>query len=315
MLHRLFAAAAWIAATRAAALPSPATIAPEIVDPLAVSVGATDDKACQAYFHTRTGQIHYPIVLSLKGTGVYTTGGRGDVELALRALYASGRITVLTIDKPGIDSSAARPLVNDALYNRYVQEDLVRCATNALTYAADATKAPGAVFVSGHSEGAQVAVKILDRLTADAGPRAAWVKALFLSGLPLGDWRRMIAGQLNGGDRRTFFTAFEQRDDAVLRSFGNLSTAYLTQAFAGEPLDKTLARHAGRGVKAEFNVYQGLADRNTPAAAVRVLERANLQGPALNLKVHYYPTDHGLSRAAVMDIARDVGAWIASVLP
>lgn len=281
-------------------------------EPLRVTVPGTPGMQCQAYFHSPDRAIRYPLVLSLKGTGIYTTARSAEVELALRGLYASGRITVVTIDKPGIVEDAGRAIVDDSSYNRYVQEDLIRCSEAALQHAIEHATGVGPILISAHSEGAQVAARLLADAQQRRDPLASRVKALFLSGLPLTDWRSLLAGQLADAERQRFFVAFERRDDAVLRTFGNLTTAYLARAFADEPLGKTFERLGRLGSDAEFHVYQGLADRNTPASAVRELEARELRERRLNLKTRYYPTGHALSRAAVLDIARDISAWIGT---
>lgn len=294
-----------------ASFPNGALAEPHLVTQ--VTVSGTEDKSCQAYFHNRSGEVRFPLILSLKGTGIYTTARSTQVEQALQLLYRQGRVTVLTLDKPGIRTDATtNPVVDDALYNRYVQEDLVRCASEALKWAAAHGVGTGPILLSGHSEGSQIAVRLLASLMTERSPLASRISAAFLSGLPLGSWRTMLSGQLSEGHRDKFFLAFARRDDVALRRFGNLSAAYLGSVFTQEPLDQTFDRLAKLGSKTELYIYQGLMDLNTPVAPVQALESKIRQQGGLTLTARYYSAGHTLNRKAVYDITRDVSRILAS---
>jgi len=286
-------------------------------------VAGLGNKQCTAYFHYMGASMVWPVLLSLRGTGIYSTAAVARLDGAERRLYEEGRITVLTLDKPGIEPDALVPTalrVDDTKYNDYVQDDLVQCSRNAMTWAMRRVT-PGAhpyLLFSGHSEGAQITVRLLEMLTANGDPLAPQVKALFLSGLPMVDWRSMLKAQLNQNDRRTFFTAFQRQDDHVLRSFGNLSFHYLKAVFAQEPLARTLDRLRDEGTSARFFVYHGLYDRNTPPAAVMTFAADNRarrarHEKALNLSARYYPSGHGLNYQAIHDIRSDLETVVGAL--
>jgi hypothetical protein len=281
-----------------------------------VAVQGLGAKHCRAYFHHVGASLKWPVMLSLRGTGVYTTATDARLDQAEQALVKSGAVTVLTLDKPGISPGKDAVVVDDASYNAYVQDDLVACAEDALAWAArhgGTGAAQGAVLLSGHSEGAQVALRLLAGLSTKQDPLAARVRGLFLSGLPMADWRHLLAAQLSPSEQEIFFTAFQRRDDGVLRTFGNLSAAYLTAAFATEPLPLTLARLQASALPARLYLYQGLFDKRTPAADVRAFVDGNRRRrlahqPALDVSPRYYPTGHGLNASALRDIEADVRA-------
>jgi pimeloyl-ACP methyl ester carboxylesterase len=209
--------------------------------------------------------------------------------------------------------------VDDAQYNAYVQDDLVQCSVEALQWVTEryggSAGAQPYVLLSGHSEGAQVSLRLLNRLAQSHDALAARVRGLFLSGLPMTDWKRMLGAQLSEHDRQTFFTAFQRKDDHVLRTFGNLSAHYLQSVFAQETLDATLEQLAERGTDARFFIYQGLYDHHTPPGPImdfvaRNRSRMAQHQRALSLRSRFYPAGHSLNAQALRDIRRDVEAFV-----
>src|SRR5262249_3392432 len=153
-------------------------------------------------------------------TGVYTTADDVRLDAAERALVDQGLVTVLTLDKPGITPDAMQPdrvHVDDVQFNQYTQNDLVHCSREALRWffrQPEATVPPGRpdggdadILLSGHSEGSQVALRLLAGLASQGDPLAAHVKGLFLSGLPMLAWKDLLSAQLSERERLTFFTA------------------------------------------------------------------------------------------------------------
>src|SRR5262245_11032947 len=113
-------------------------------------VNAVEGKKCKAYLHVDPDAHDVALAISLQGTGIYTTGHVSRIDPALRRLARERKLAVLTLDKPGVHADAT---VDDAMYERYSQEDLVACSRDALRWARD--KSPvsmsGALYFSGHS--------------------------------------------------------------------------------------------------------------------------------------------------------------------
>lgn len=269
-------------------------------------VSGTEDKFCIAYLHDRGASDEAPLVVSFKGTGIYTTAHIRGLDSSLRSLLNERKIRVLTFDKPGISPGAQSrvAVVNDAKYNRYIQDDLVECATQALAALAEQRLHP--IIFSGHSEGAQISIRLAAKLAEENSPLNVRIKALYLSGMPLGPWRTMLEHQLKPRSKKVFFEAYDRSNDLQLRKFGNLTTAYLRQAFALEPLEITLDRLAAINLSAKMFVYHGLNDLLTPVTRLVAYQKLNDETKGLNMVTRYYPTGHSLNRDALQDIKNDI---------
>ena len=93
--------------------------APVRAETESIVVHGTAEHTCAAYFHFAGTAPHWPMLLSLRGTGIYSTATWDRLDPAERALVAAGRVTLVTLDKPGI-SPAATPgtvRINDKQYN------------------------------------------------------------------------------------------------------------------------------------------------------------------------------------------------------
>lgn len=284
-----------------------------------MQVHGLGQKQCAVYFHHQGASLVWPLLFSLRGTGVYSTASVGRLDPSERALVEQGLVTVVTLDKPGISvNSDAGVQVDDGQYNSYTQEDLGRCSLNALTWAFAQNPPPIKrfyVLLSGHSEGSQVIVRLFDQMLRRRDPLAARIQGLFLSGLPMTGWRQLLSDQLSEPDRSTFFTALQRQDNAVLRSYGNLSYDYLSAVFRQEPLADTLTNLVNRGSDARFFIYQGLSDKNTPAAAVMAFVannriRRSKHQSSLPVRARFYPAGHALNARALSDIRGDIESLI-----
>jgi len=240
--------------------------------PLArTTVQAASGRSCAAYLQARPDAIALPLVVSLHGSGVYTNAD--DLTPAADAV-AAGRVAVLTIDKPGIAPDPQAPggvRVDDAVYNDYTRADLVDCVVAALawTRAQPVVSPEGSLVVFGHSEGALVALALLDRLYASAPDQAARVRGLLLSGTPVEDFRATLVGQVGAGRARTWEARARAGDDATLRSAVDMGADTLVDLFDAAAFEELLAGLASRGARTPITLFHGEDDRACDPTAVR----------------------------------------------
>ena len=133
------------------------------------------------------------------------------------------------------------------------------------------------------------------------------ISRLVLSGLPMTPWSEMLDMQISPPLRTLFWNSFYRRDDRSLRSFGNLTSAYLDDVFRQPTLRHTLESLGELGSHAKFFVFQGTRDHNTESIPVKAFAEANqrrrLRGmPALDWNAKFYDSGHGLNGEAVQDI-------------
>lgn len=274
-------------------------------------VRGTGDLTCAVYLHTPPGQAPVPLVLSMGGTGLYSNGENGAVAY-FEPLVERGVAAVVQFDKPGVRFDGALR-VDDATYDRYTVDDLVACADGALAHAITTLgdRFDGRVVVAGHSEGAVVAIHLLD---AHSERRPT---AVVLSGAPLAAWDDILDAQLSRAERRALDRAIDRDDAAAARAIAPVGPAYHRQALAAEAPGAVLRRLGEAGLPVPLQLFHGLADRNASADEVRALERWSDQRaegdlPTLDLCARYYEAGHGLNRAAVEDIVRVVESALES---
>lgn len=265
--------------------------------------GDTTGLVCCAYLrrsaHARkTGSNDTKLALFVNGTGIYTSA-HGDLDGLGRAAGRAGDYALLSVDKPGVGSTADGTTTLDrAAFDRHTMSDLVACTRNAVDAARRSLVAADAHLVAhGHSEGAQVWVRIVDGALA-RGERAFLdaIDAHVLSGLPL-------EPVVSGAERQlgvflpfeidAFRRALAAHDDDYLVLLG-MPWRYLEHPTARESTAAVLERLAERHLGATIDVFHGERDRNAPFAPVRELvdrhRMARRSGrDALDLRLHAYP--------------------------
>lgn len=168
------------------------------------------------------------------------------------------------------------------------------------------------LHVRGHSEGTLVALYAYDALLDTDPELAAKIATLVLSGLALEPFGHILERQLaarKGGDRLR--QALAACDWAVLGPSLGVSCAYVEDA-KRRPSGRTLfERLATRSSGAQFHVFHGTDDTNTPVEPVRELERWNAAEGHLPIEFHYYDGAHTGSEAARAEMARVLAEIVA----
>ena len=288
---------------------------------LKTQVRGIGDRNCTAYLHSLTGAAGLPVVLSVMGTGLYTTAKSDDLPSAVQYMVDQGKVSALTIDKPGIEESESLPegfTVVDSAYNAYTQRDLIECADRALDWAMAQTVSASnvSVFFVGHSEGVQVLVRLLQKIQAQDSAKASRIKLAILSGLPMMRWEEIINAQVTDPvENAQFWSAYEKHDDVALRGFGDLAFAYWDDILKTEALTDTFKNLALTGPNISFQFYQGIHDQNTAVGPVFDLESWNLDRlkaklPGLHLSARYYQAGHGLNLAALNDMIFAISGFL-----
>ncbi len=75
-------------------------------------------------------------------------------------------------------------------------------------------------------------------------------------------------------ERAKFKKAYATKDDATLRTFGDLAYAYWADIFSTEPNIETLYRMTLYSPDALIHIYHGLLDRNTSSKPVIALDKS-----------------------------------------
>jgi hypothetical protein len=284
---------------------------------------STPGLRCCAFLRRTRASEDSRIAFFQSGTGVYTTAD-GDLDGLAKSAAQSGRMAVLSIDKPGIGSSSQGwATVDREAFERHTLADLVACSRHAIdsAFARTGIAKNATVVAHGHSEGAQVWARVL----AEAATReedAAWfgrVEASLLSGLPLepvvtGAERQL--GVFLPFEVEAFHRAVLARDDDYLMLLG-MPWRYLAHPTARESTTKVLDRLATARPGLRIELFHGESDRNAPFAPVRELvqrnRRAKLeQRPSLDLRLHGYP---GAFHQLDERLDADIDALVAALPP
>jgi pimeloyl-ACP methyl ester carboxylesterase len=168
------------------------------------------------------------------------------------------------------------------------------------------------IILHGHSEGAQIFVRMLEAESRRA-PNAAWlprVERLILTGLPLepilsGATRQVAVFMPR--ERAAFARAQRDKDDDWLLRLG-LGSAYFEHPSAREHLEPRFMQIAERLPLLEVDLFHGELDVNAPLFLVRRLvashDRARASGkPSLLMRLHTYPgAGHALDERFADDI-------------
>lgn len=236
------------------------------------------------------------VVLFENGTGVYTTA-HGDLDGLAKSAARDPHAAVVTFDKPGIGASEEGLTTVDAqVFGRHTLGDLSACARRAvdLTLTRPHVSKEATVLAHGHSEGAQVWLRVLARASeTDEGTR--WlehVEANLLSGLPSEPVTSGAERQLGvflPFEVEAFRQALATHDDEYLLLLG-MPWRYLEHPWAREGADEVLARLAARKKPLELRLFHGDHDRNAPLEPIRALA-LKYAGPSsrLALRLQVYP--------------------------
>lgn len=277
------------------------------------SVLATENKNCEAYLHARDDAKGLPIVVLLAGTGVYSTRDIAEGNPFAKTLIDEKKAVFLSIDKPGIsydETSSTHFKIDDEVYNRYTQKDLIACVINAIKWASATpfSTESSDIYFLGHSEGTQISIRAYDEVLKNNAINANRIKGFFLSGLVMKSWDDIINSQFSDPiEKIKFWNAYQEHDDTALRRTGDLAYAYWNDILATESNETLFKKLALLKPDAFVQVYQGLQDENTSTKPVMDFENWNRdrlkQGePGWRFQAHYYQAGHSLNLAAINDM-------------
>jgi len=265
---------------------------------------ADDGLACEAYVVAQ----HEPVTdvfLWMGGTGTGTSARLPD---DLAEFVRSRAVAFVTFDKPGVHATFGDPAsvrIDDGPFQRHTQGTLIACAKRALALARQRFGPAVRVHLHGHSEGALIALYVLDEL----GPAdAAHVSSLVLSGLPLEPFDELVRRQVAG--HPVLARAIAACDWVAMRPTG-VSCAYLRDAGARPSGRAMFERFATRAPAARFIVFAGSDDTNTPARFVHDLEAWNARDGHLALDVHDYEGAHHGTAASRREMAEVLAGMLA----
>jgi hypothetical protein len=249
------------------------------------------------------------------GTGVYTTA-HGDLDGLAKSAARDPHAAVVSFDKPGVGATEDGLTTVDAdVFGRHTLGDLTACARRAVDLARGLPRVAksATVLAHGHSEGAQVWLRVLAQA---AGTDARWLEAVeanLLSGLPSEPVTSGAERQLGvflPFEVEAFRTALAAHDDEYLLLLG-MPWRYLEHPWAREGAAEVLARLASRDTPIELRLYHGDRDRNAPLEPVRALAAKYAPEPrgsrGLSLRLQVYP---GASHQLDARLDRDLDALV-----
>ena len=275
-------------------------------------VNGTENKKCNYYLNGDLKQGS-KIIMFLGGTGIYTTGSEYADHPIVSILHDEKKALILTIDKPGITYSKNSPnnlVLDESIYDLYTQDDLINCTINALNSVITENQElkTSDIYFLAHSEGTQIATRTLKKIIRDNLVLQAQIKGFFLSGLVMNSWKDIINFQINDPkENQSFWTAFQNKDDSTLKSYGDLAYKYWSNILSTESNEDTLKSLVALKPNCFFSIYQGLNDENTIVKPVMDFESWNRQQKkqgldSLRIASRYYQADHNLNLAAMNDI-------------
>lgn len=287
------------------------------------SVQATSDKSCNVYLNALPDSEDLPIVIVLAGTGIYSTGDLIDYNPVVKTIVEQKKAIVVSIDKPGISFSESNEnhySIDETVYNRYTQRDLIDCALNSISWASSTPYSTemSDVYFMAHSEGTQVAVRAYQKALSQNLDVSLRIKGFFLSGLVMDSWENIINSQITDpNEKKTFWDAYNNQDDETLKTFGDLAYPYWNDILSTPDNKTSLENLAQVAAPAFFQIYQGLNDENTLPKPVMDFElwnkdrrRQNLSN--LKFQARYYQADHGLNSAAMNDMLFAMLAYLGT---
>lgn len=241
------------------------------------------------------------IVLSIGGSGTGTSAFLPDPAAGMVRLRTAAFIT---FDKPGVHATfgeASSVHIDDAPFAAHTQGTLLDCAEDALQFSLSKFGPAVRWHLRGHSEGATIALFLLDRLIAERPEDARRGDMLILSGLPLEPFADNLYRQL--ADKPLLRQAVDDCDWAVMREQLGVSCSYVKDAASRPSGFEMFARLAQAQSPATFRVFQGNSDVNTPASFTHQLEAWNTSTGHLDLVVRYYDGGHGGTPEVRQEIA------------
>lgn len=249
---------------------------------------ARDGLACDAYVVAGREPVT-DVFLSMGGTG---TGSIAFVPEAMRDVLRTKTAAFVTFDKPGVHASFGDPAsvrIDDEPFHRHTQGTILECAERAIALAERRFGPNVRWHLRGHSEGALIALYLLDDLLQRRPALAERIETLVLSGLPLEPFDELTRRQLS--TEPMLAQATERCDWSVMKHTG-VSCAYIEDAKARPSGSVMFERLASRRSKARVFAFAGNYDANTPARFVRRLEEWNTADGHLDLKIRYYDGGH-----------------------
>jgi pimeloyl-ACP methyl ester carboxylesterase len=258
-----------------------------------------DGLTCRAYVVWNNEPVT-DYFLSMGGTG---TGTSAFVPESFREVLATRAAAFVTFDKPGVTGTFGDPSttrIDDAPFKRHTQGTLLDCAEQAMHLSAR-SGSETRWHLRGHSEGAQIALALVDRLLTERPADAERVKTLVLSGLSLEPFGDILRRQL--ADKPRLARAVDECDWNIMRQAMGLSCDYVQDA-GNQPSGFDLFRRlAATSSKVPIRVFQGNRDVNTPADFVRQLEAWNAADGHLDLTVRYYDGAHAGTPEAQKEVS------------
>lgn len=277
-------------------------------DVIRTVVSGTEKKNCNIQLRIpRESTTPLPIFFLQNGSGLYSMEDEGRIPPNVRYLYNRSQIAILSMDKPGMSFEEDKVIEGED-YNRYTQDDLITCAENTLKWVSSERSVDSQrIFLIGHSEGAMVFSRLVAKFAVSNREMLRSIQMLSLSGVPLEGFKDLINRQIGDADlNKSFWTAYEKRDDATLKKMTSLPYSYWENILAQPSLRETFEELAESELDLSIQIFQGLADANTPAKNVMELERWNMTravngSTAMPLSIRYYQAGHGLNLTAIND--------------
>ncbi len=273
------------------------------------SVTTAEGMKCQTYLRIPEGSATLPILVTLSGSGIYSAASDQELPPHVAYLFNQKKVNVLSFDKPGISWVQNKVVVNDSEYNRFTMKTLSECLEQALKWAVNnkGLKFNDQIFVNAHSEGAIIAMSLLQKKDRKNDAVLKKIKMVLLSGVPMDPFKKIVSSQIPEKDSKKFWDALKRKDDSYIRTWGGVSSRYLADAFASDSLNDILKDLASRDADLNIQVFQGLNDQNVSAGAVLDFEKwnevqAKAKKPALNFSARYYEAGHNLNRTAINDM-------------
>jgi hypothetical protein len=274
-------------------------------------LASADALTCPGYLVWNREPVR-DVFLVVNGSGILSNA---FVHPTFEAIMSTSALGYATFDKPGIRAPFGDPAAlrrDDATLQRYTLGHGVACATEALRWARAQFGPTVRLHLRGHSEGTLIALYVYDALLDRDPELAARIATLVLSGLALEPFADIVKHQLAtapAGDRLR--QALASCDWTVLEKRMGISCAYVDDASRRPSGRAMLERLAARAPAAQFHVFQGTDDWNTPVAPVRAFEAWNASAGHLRVTFHYYEGGHAGSESARSEMARLLASIVA----
>jgi hypothetical protein len=217
-----------------------------------------------------------PLILDQMGTGTYQRESMLFNPPAQR-FFDSGKACVLTIDKPGIRRKPGAPNdagigdlrwieINENDLLGHTQDDLLQCLYFAIEWAL-AQRPIGTdrqLVLIGHSEGAQLHLRLIQRLLQEKSPILGRIQSILLSGVYLDPWDQLFQRQHSSDDLKIFQRSLRTHDPKLMKRVSkDLGLAYWENVIHRGPLYETVKFIEQSNVAPKIYVFQGLDDRDT----------------------------------------------------